>query len=116
LPPPRIALPISHSLVSDNTALANVHNQPTNAQIFDSLLFYSTSHTCFDTCMSSSGSSSAPAKLHANRMQWFIRFRVIHCMCLLCGRITLPRYTLCVLCGRITRKRYTLLCVCYVDV
>jgi hypothetical protein len=44
-----------------------------------SLLLYSAAPTCFDTCVSSSGSSSVPAELHANRMQWLIRLCVIRC-------------------------------------
>jgi hypothetical protein len=44
---------------------------------FSSLLFYSAAHTCFDTCVSSSGSSSVPAELHINKMQWLIRLCVI---------------------------------------
>jgi cellulose synthase/poly-beta-1,6-N-acetylglucosamine synthase-like glycosyltransferase len=44
---------------------------------FSSLLFYSAAPTCFDTSVSSSGSSSLPAELHANRMQWLIIFCVI---------------------------------------
>jgi hypothetical protein len=46
---------------------------------FSIVLFYSAAPTCFDTCVSSSGSSSVPAGLHANRMQWLIRLGVISC-------------------------------------
>jgi hypothetical protein len=46
---------------------------------FSSLLFYSAAPTCFDTCVSSSGSSSVPAEIHMNRMQWLIRLWVIRC-------------------------------------
>jgi hypothetical protein len=46
---------------------------------FNSLLFYSAAPTCFDTCVSSSGSSSVSAESHANRMQWLIRLCVIRC-------------------------------------
>jgi hypothetical protein len=41
--------------------------------------FYSAAPTCFDTYVSSSGSCSVPAELHANRMKWLIRFCVIRC-------------------------------------
>jgi hypothetical protein len=50
-----------------------------NALIFSSLLFYSTAPTCFDMCVSLSGSSSVPVELHTNRIQWLIRHCVIGC-------------------------------------
>jgi hypothetical protein len=53
--------------------------------MFTILLFYSAAPTCFDIYVLSSGSSSVPAELHANLMQWLIRLS------------------------------YTLLCVCYVE-
>jgi hypothetical protein len=46
---------------------------------FSSSLFYSAAATCFDTCVSPSGSSSVSAELYANRMQWLIRLCVIRC-------------------------------------
>jgi hypothetical protein len=36
-------------------------------------------HVSTHTYVSSSGSSSVPAELHANRMKWLIRFCVIRC-------------------------------------
>jgi hypothetical protein len=47
--------------------------------IFSSLWFYSAAATCFDMCVSSSGSYSVPAELHANRMQRLIRLYIIRC-------------------------------------
>jgi hypothetical protein len=44
--------------------------------MFGSLLVYSAAPTCFDTYVSSSGSYSVPAELHANRIQWLIRLYV----------------------------------------
>jgi hypothetical protein len=44
---------------------------------FSSLLFYSATPACFDTYVSSSGSSSVPAELYMNWMQWLIRLCVI---------------------------------------
>jgi hypothetical protein len=61
-----------------------VYEWPTNALTFSSLLFYSTTPTCFDTYVSSSGSSFVPAELHANRIQWLIRLRFTICL------VTLP--------------------------
>jgi hypothetical protein len=46
--------------------------------------FYSAAPICFDTYVSSSGSCSVPAELHANRIQWLIRLRHT-LLCLLCG-------------------------------
>jgi hypothetical protein len=45
-----------------------VCNLTTNVLFFGSLLFYSAAPTCFDTRVSSSGSSSVTAESHANRM------------------------------------------------
>jgi hypothetical protein len=43
-----------------------------NALILAVYYFYYAAPTCFDTYVSSSGSSSVPAKLHENRMQWLM--------------------------------------------
>jgi hypothetical protein len=48
------------------------------SDFFGSLLFYSVASTYFDTCVSSSRSSSMPVELHANRMQWLRRLCIIH--------------------------------------
>jgi hypothetical protein len=52
--------------------ILNIYKQPTNALTFSSLLFCSAAPTCFDTCVSSSGSFSVLAELHANpeRLRW----------------------------------------------
>jgi hypothetical protein len=83
---------------SRNCLLFFVYKLPTNALIFISLLFYFAAPMCFDTCVSSSGSSSLPAGLHANRMQWLIRLCVIRCYVSVIWRAGVHR-SVCLLCG-----------------